>query len=73
MKPYKTIKLDNYPDVADIHLYGRKSSSGNLQGKGGDIRSLHKNPNKKQAARRAHKRSDKAKSLKEENKNEFIE
>lgn len=66
MKPYKNKKLDNYPDIADIHAYGRKSSTGNIQGKSGEIRSIHRSSEKKRATRRALKRSDKAKTKMEE-------
>lgn len=59
MKPYKTIKLIDSPDVADIQADGRKSSVGNLRGKGGDYRGIQKS-RKKRASRRYLKRSDKA-------------
>lgn len=66
MKPYQNKRLEGWPDVGDIHAEGRKSSCGNLQGKSGEIRSIHKSSEKKRAARRNLKRSDKAKNKIEE-------
>jgi len=46
-----------YPDCGDIFAYGRNSSSGNLRGKGGDIRSSHKSSAKKARKRRVLKKA----------------
>ena len=56
------------PDKADIGEYGLKSSAGSLRGKGGDIRSMHKNSASKRAARRRYKRR-----ARQENKNSCVE
>ena len=48
------------PDCADINTYGLQSGSGNLPGKGGDIRSSFKNPARKAAHRRTWKRAARA-------------
>ena len=45
-----------FPDMGDIRDYGLKSSAGNLEGKGGDIRSSHKNSQKKRNIRRYFKK-----------------
>ena len=62
MKPYgvpRTTDVES-PDVGDIKQYGLKSSSGNLPGKGGDIRSPHKSSDLKKKARRRFKRRERA-------------
>jgi hypothetical protein len=58
MKPYGLPRCDDvaHPDVADCQQYGLKSSAGNLPGKGGDIRSMHKKSASKRASRRTFKR-----------------
>lgn len=60
MRPYQNIKLEEFPDVADIQEGGRKSSVGCLQNKSGLYRSSIKS-NKKKSTRRSLKRSDKQK------------
>ena len=64
MKPYKHIKLDTYPDIADGKLDGRKASAVNVSVRGGKARS-NQSPKKKAAARRYLKHVDKALSKKE--------
>ena len=59
MKPYKTIRLEEFPDVGDITSEGRKSSVGKLPGKSGEYRSYTRNPKIRKATRRSLKRSDK--------------
>jgi hypothetical protein len=77
MRPYKTIKLYESPDIADIIVQGRKSSIGRIRR--GEVTGTWKNdpkvvyndhgyckPNGKKKARRALKRADRARSIKEE-------
>jgi hypothetical protein len=61
MKPYQSIKLDAYPDVADGKSDGRAARVVNLPGKGGKARS-NQSPRKKAAARRLLKHRDKART-----------
>lgn len=58
MKAYGLPRHDNVenPDLGDICDYGLKSSAGNLEGKGGDIRSSHKSSRNKKQTRRIYKR-----------------
>lgn len=58
MKAYGLPRNDDveFPDVADIHQYGLKSSAGHLRGKGGDIRSSFRNSKSKRNSRRYYKR-----------------
>jgi len=44
------------PDLLDIKLYGLKSSSGRLVGKGGDIKNSFRNVKSKAASRRIWKK-----------------
>ena len=72
MKPYKNIKLDACPDIADGKLEGRKASAVNLPGKGGKARS-NQSPKKKAESRRYLKRVDKAISKKQMEKDNNAE
>ena len=45
-----------FPDLADIHSYGLKSSRGRLPGKGGDIKNSFRRPATKRATRRIWKK-----------------
>lgn len=67
MKPYGLKRLINYPypDCADIYVGGRKSSAGNIPGKGGDIRSSFKSSSSKRSTRRYWKRVARAQHRKE--------
>jgi hypothetical protein len=58
MKPYKTIKLTEDPDVADIQSEGRKSSVGKLPAKNHEYRPYSRSKNRKRI-RRILKRKDK--------------
>jgi hypothetical protein len=58
MRPYKTIRLIEGPDVADIKSEGRKSSVGRL-----DQRGYFKNRASKRATRRAMKKADRNRQL----------
>jgi hypothetical protein len=62
MKPYQTIKLIEYPDIADIKSDGRKSSVGRVDD-GRDYHGYCRSKHKK-ISRRHMKRSDKARSRK---------
>ena len=69
MRPYQSIKLDAYPNVADGKAEGRPARAVNLPGKGGKARS-NQSPAKKAAARRILKHRDKARTarrIREEN------
>lgn len=59
MRPYGNIKLTDGPDCRDLDVEGRKSSAGNIRGKGGDYRS-NASPRSKAASRRNLKRRDRA-------------
>ncbi|MCK9459488.1 MAG: hypothetical protein M0R80_07610 [Proteobacteria bacterium] len=69
MKPYKTIKLTECPDVADIQAEGRRSACGKLAGKSGECRGYTKSKQSKAATRRTLKRADKARVKRMEDKN----
>lgn len=58
MKPYKTIKLTEYPDVADIQNEGRKSSVGRIPNKEHEYKPYSRSKNRKRI-RRILKRIDK--------------
>jgi hypothetical protein len=59
MKPYRTIKLIEFPDIADIQAQGRKSSVGRLPEKGGDFKPYVRSAKCRASARRALKKADK--------------
>jgi len=58
MKAYGLPRSDDVenPDMGDIRDFGLKSSAGKLPGKGGDIRSSHKNSASKRSTRRYFKK-----------------
>ena len=60
MKPYKTKKLTECPDVADIKTEGRRSAVGQYAGKSGEYHGYTKSKTNKAAIRRNLKRADKA-------------
>ena len=68
MKPYGIPRLNLliYPDIADIHHFGLKSSIGSIE-KYGNIRGIHKNKNTKRITRRLWKKRARAKNKKEIN------
>jgi hypothetical protein len=70
MKPYGLNKQNIWDsdDKAGGVKYGRNSSSGNLPGKGGDIRSLVKGSDKKKRARRPWKKRFRAQAKVQINK-----
>ena len=77
MKPYKNIKLEEFPDVADIQFEARKSSVGSLRRKSGEFRGIVKNKlNKKQQRRywkRRNRQLEQEIELLEENALEIME
>jgi len=59
MRPYLSIRLTQWPDMADLKAEGRKAAAGNLRGRNGrDIRGLFRHPRVKRAVRRTLKRID---------------
>ena len=66
MRPYRTIKLEEFPDVGDIQAEARASHVGRLPEKGGDFKPYIRNKAKKAATRRMLKRSDKARAARED-------
>jgi hypothetical protein len=69
MKPYRTIRLTEQPDVADIQAEGRKSSVGRFAEKGGDFKPYTRNASARKAVRRALKKADKNRQAREDRRN----
>ena len=65
MRPYRTIKLEEFPDIGDIQSEARASHVGRLPERGGDFKPYIRNKPKKASIRRMLKRSDKARSARE--------
>ena len=65
MRPYKTIRLEEFPDIGDIQAEARASHVGRLPEKGGDFKPYTRNKAKRRAIRRSLKRRDKARAIKE--------
>lgn len=65
MRPYKTIRLEEFPDIGDIQAEARASHVGRLPEKGGDFKPYTRNKAKRRAIRRSLKRGDKARAIKE--------
>ena len=65
MKPYKTIKLTQYPDILDITNEGRASHIGRLPEKSGEFKPYAANPIEKRKTRRGLKRRDKAREMRQ--------
>jgi len=65
MRPYKHIRLEEWPDMGDIRAEGRKSCCSHLPGKNGECRSHARNSASKKATRRSLKRADKAKDARD--------
>ena len=60
MRPYKTKRLTEGPDVGDIQCEGRKSSIGKLKTKSGEYKPYTRSGKQRKRIRRRLKRSDKA-------------
>lgn len=65
MRPYKTIRLEEFPDIGDIQAEARASHVGRLPEKGGDFKPYTRNKAKRRAIRRSLKRGDRARAIKE--------
>jgi hypothetical protein len=66
MKPYKTFKLTECPDVGDIQEEGRSSHIGKLREKSGEFKPYTRAAQHRKAVRRTLKRRDKARQRREE-------
>ncbi len=66
MRPYKTMRLEEFHDIGDIQSEARASHVGRLPEKGGDFKPYIRNKANKAATRRMLKRSDKARAAREE-------
>lgn len=65
MRPYETFKLTEQPDIADIRREARHSRVGRNQEPSGDYKPYLRNSDTKKKVRRTLKRRDKARAIKE--------
>ncbi len=65
MKPYGIKNVHTFPDVADIHAQGRKSSVGHNSCRGRKAKSYFRNSESKRAIRRRFKRKARKQAKKE--------
>jgi hypothetical protein len=65
MRPYQHLRLEQFPDVADIQREGRASHVGKLREKSGEFKPYIRNAKARRAVRRLLKRRDKAKTFTE--------
>lgn len=63
MKPYATIRLTEFPDVADIKGEGRASHIGRFAEPGGDYKNYTRKAHIRRATRRYLKRVDRRKQI----------